>query len=214
MLNLFLKSLPAFGMGILITLEITVVALVLATVIGLTVGLINIGKNKILKFLAKIYIDFIRGTPLIVQAFFLYFGMTGALNFQISPETAGIIVISLNAGAYMAEIFRGGIQSIDIGQMEAARSLGLSYAKAMRKVILPQAFKNMIPSILNQFIISLKDTSILTVIGVRELTQSGQIIIASTYKSFEVWTMIGVLYFILIFTLSTIFRKVEVKLNV
>ncbi len=214
MLNLFLKSLPSFGMGVLITLQITIVALIIATIIGLVVGLINIGKNKILKFIAKFYIDLIRGTPLIVQAFFLYFGMTGALNFRILPETAGIIVISLNAGAYMSEIFRGGIQSIDIGQMEAARSLGLSYAKAMIKVILPQAFKNMIPSILNQFIISLKDTSILTVIGVRELTQSGQIIIASTYRSFEIWTMIGVLYFILIFTLSTIFRKIEVKLSV
>ncbi len=214
MLELFLKSFPAFGMGILITLEITVFALIFATIIGLVVGLINIGKNKILKAIAKIYIDLIRGTPLIVQAFFLYFGMTGALNFQIKPEIAGIIVISLNAGAYMAEIFRGGIQSIDVGQMEAARSLGLPYSKAMIKVILPQAFKNMIPSILNQFIISLKDTSILTVIGVAELTQSGQIIIGRTYKSFEIWTMVRVLYFILIYLLSTIFRKIEVKLHV
>ena len=98
--------------------------------------------------------------------------------------------------------------------MEAARSLGLSYSKAMTKVILPQAFKNMIPSILNQFMISLKDTSILTVIGVAELTQSGQVIIGRTYKSFEIWTMVGVLYFILIYLLSTIFRKIEVKLNV
>lgn len=214
MLDLFLKSLPAFGMGVLITLEITIIALLLATIIGLVVGLVNVGKNKILKSVAKIYIDLIRGTPLIVQAFFLYFGMTGALHFRMTPEMAGIIVISLNAGAYLAEIFRGGIQSIDPGQMEAARSLGLPYSKAMIKVILPQAFKNMIPSILNQFIISLKDTSILTVIGVRELTQSGQIVIASTYRSFEVWTMVGIMYFILIFSLSTIFRKVEVKLNV
>lgn len=214
MLELFLKSLPAFGKGILITLEITIFALIFATVIGLVVGLINIGKNKILKAIAKIYIDLVRGTPLIVQAFFLYFGMTGALKFQIRPEVAGIIVISLNAGAYMAEIFRGGIQSIDVGQMEAARSLGLPYSKAMIKVILPQAFKNMIPSILNQFIISLKDTSILTVIGVAELTQSGQVIIGRTYKSFEIWTMVGILYFILIYLLSTVFRKIEVKLNV
>jgi len=214
MIELFLKSLPAFGMGVLITLEITIVALLLATIIGLVVGLVNVGKNKTLKYVAKIYIDLIRGTPLIVQAFFLYFGMTGALHFRMTPETAGIIVISLNAGAYLAEIFRGGIQSIDPGQMEAARSLGLPYSKAMIKVILPQAFKNMIPSILNQFIISLKETSILTVIGVRELTQSGQIVIASTYRSFEIWTMVGIMYFILIFSLSTIFRKVEVKLNV
>jgi polar amino acid transport system permease protein/polar amino acid transport system substrate-binding protein len=214
MFELFMKSLPAFAKGIFVTLQITSVALILATAIGLFIGLINIGNNKVLKSFAKVYIDLVRGTPLIVQAFFLYFGMTGALNFKISAETAGIIVISLNAGAYMAEIFRGGIQSIDPGQMEAARSLGLPYATAMRKVVLPQAFKNMIPSILNQFIISLKDTSILTVIGVRELTQSGQIIIASTYRSFEIWTMVGVMYFLLIFTLSTVFRKIEVKLHV
>lgn len=208
-----MESLPAFFRGMLITLEITSVALVFATLIGLFIGLINIGDNKVLKPFAKAYIDIVRGTPLIVQAFFLYFGMTGALGFNISAEMAGIIVISLNAGAYMSEIFRGGIQAIDKGQMEAARSLGLTYGMAMRKVVLPQAFRNMIPAILNQFIISLKDTSILTVIGVRELTQSGQIIIAATYRSFEIWTMIGLLYFILIYLLSTVFRKIEVKLQ-
>lgn len=210
---LFKESIPNFLTGISITLEITTVALICASIIGLIVGLINIGNNKILKAIARIYIDLIRGTPLIVQAFFLYFGLTSAFNFQMQAETAGIIVISLNAGAYMAEIFRGGIQAVDKGQMEAARSLGLPYSKAMIKVILPQAFKNMIPAILNQFIISLKDTSILTVIGVRELTQSGQIIIASTFRSFEIWTMVAVLYFIVIMGLSTAFRKIEGRLQ-
>lgn len=210
--KLFVESLPAFMAGLWVTLYVTIIALVIASVIGLVVGLINIGKNKWLKLFAKFYIDLVRGTPLIVQAFFLYFGMTGALGFKISPELAGVIVISINAGAYMSEIFRAGIQAIDIGQMEAARSLGLPYSKAMAKVIIPQAFRNMIPAILNQFIISLKDTSILTVIGVGELTQSGQIIIASTYRSFEIWTMIGVLYFIMIYTLTIIFRQIEVNL--
>ena len=214
MLNLFLKSLPSFGMGVLITLQITIVALIIATIIGLVVGLINIGKNKILKFIAKIYIDLIRGTPLIVQAFFLYFGMTGALNFRILPETAGIIVISLNAGAYMSEIFRGGIQSIDIGQMEAARSLGLPYKHAMRKVVLPQAIKNMIPAILNQFIISLKDTSLLTIIGVPELTGNGKTISAANYKYFETYLIIGIMYYVIIKVLSFVFSKIEEKLNV
>ena len=102
MLELFLKSLPAFGKGILITLEITIFALIFATIIGLVVGLINIGKNKVLKVIAKVYIDLVRGTPLIVQAIFLYFGMTGAMKFQIKPELAGIVVLSLNAGAFMA----------------------------------------------------------------------------------------------------------------
>lgn len=211
---LFKESLPNFLMGISITLEITIVALIIASFIGLIVGLINIGNNKILKSIARVYIDLIRGTPLVVQAFFLYFGIAGAVGIQIEAEVAGIIVISLNAGAYMAEIFRAGIMAVDKGQMEAARSLGLSYFKAMKKVILPQAFKNMIPAILNQFIISLKDTAILTVIGVRELTQTGQIIIASNFRAFEIWSMIGILYFIMIMGLSTVFRRMERRLQV
>ncbi|CAM4092195.1 amino acid ABC transporter permease [Vibrio neonatus] len=213
MFELFMDSLPAFIEGMKITLIITVCSLFLATGIGLVLGLINIGKNKFLRAIAKVYIDIVRGTPLIVQAFFLYFGMTGYLGFHMTAEVAGTIVISINAGAYMAEIFRGGIQAIDKGQMEAARSLGLSSTQAMLKVVLPQAFRHMIPAILNQFIISLKDTSILTVIGVSELTQSGQIIISSTYRSFEVWTMVGILYFVLIYILSTIFRQIEARLN-
>lgn len=206
---LFKDSMPSLLSGITVTLKITIVALIIASIIGLVIGLINIGHNKILKFFARIYIDIIRGTPLVVQAFFLYFGVTSYFGFKISPETAGIIVISLNAGAYMAEIFRGGINGIDKGQMEAARSLGLPYTKSMIKVVLPQAFRRMIPAILNQFIISLKDTSILTVIGVRELTQSGEIIIASNYRTFEVWSIVAILYFIIIMGLSTAFRKIE-----
>ncbi|OBT09417.1 amino acid ABC transporter permease [Vibrio sp. UCD-FRSSP16_10] len=213
MFELFTDSLPAFLDGMQITLIITVCALFFATIIGLVLGLINIGNNTFLRAIAKVYIDIVRGTPLIVQAFFLYFGMTGYLGFHMTAEVAGTIVISINAGAYMAEIFRGGIKAIDVGQMEAARSLGLPYTKAMIKVVLPQAFRNMIPAILNQFIISLKDTSILTVIGVNELTQSGQIIISSTYRSFEVWTMVGIMYFILIFILTTIFRRIEARMS-
>lgn len=214
MLSLFLESLPSFLKGLAVTLEITVVSLLFASVIGLLVGLVNVGKNKPLRFFARTYIDLIRGTPLIVQAFFLYFGITAALGIKMSPEMAGIIVVSMNAGAYMAEIFRAGINAVDKGQMEAARSLGLSYGKAMKKVILPQAFRKMIPAILNQFIISLKDTSILTVIGVGELTQRGQIVIATTFKSFEIWTMIAILYFIVIFALSLLFREIERKISV
>jgi glutamine transport system permease protein len=214
MLSLFLESLPSFLKGLAVTLEITVISLLFASVIGLVVGLVNVGKNKPLKFIARAYIDLVRGTPLIVQAFFLYFGITAALNIKISPEMAGIIVVSMNAGAYMAEIFRAGINAVDKGQMEAARSLGLSYGKAMKKVILPQAFRKMIPAILNQFIISLKDTSILTVIGVGELTQSGQIVIATTFRAFEIWTMIAILYFVVIFTLSLLFREIERKISI
>lgn len=208
------KSLPILLDGLKMTLLITVVALVIATIIGMVVGLINISHNKILRGIATVYIDIIRGTPLIVQAFFIYFGLPSALDFKIGAVTAGIIAISLNAGAYMAEIFRAGIISIDKGQMEAARSLGLPYSKAMIKVVLPQAIRRMIPAIINQFIISLKDTSILSVIGIQELTQSGEIIIASTYKAFPIWTMVAIAYIIVIMTLSTLSRMLERKLKI
>ena len=132
-----------------------------------------------LRAIGTTFVDIFRGTPLLVQAFFIYFGIPSALGFQMSALTAGIITLSLNAGAYMTEIVRGGIQSVDKGQMEASRSLGIGYLPTMRKVILPQAIRTMIPSYINQFVITLKDTSILSVIGIAELTQTGRIIIAA-----------------------------------
>lgn len=207
--ELFITSFPSLFSGLLVTIKITVVALLASTVIGIMVGLMNISKNKILKGIATIYIDLIRGTPLIVQVFFIYFGLPSVLGIKIEATAAGILTLSLNAGAYMAEIFRAGILSIDKGQMEAARSLGLPYSKAMTHIILPQAVQKMLPAILNQFVISLKDTSLLSVIGIRELTQSGEIIIASNFKSFEIWGMVGLMYFVIIMMLSLISRKIE-----
>lgn len=209
MWDLFITSFPSLWSGTLMTLKITVAALAIASVIGLIVGMMNISGFKALKAIAIIYIDIIRGTPLIVQAFFIYFGLPSVLDFRITATTAGLIALSLNAGAYMAEIFRAGIISVDKGQMEAARSLGLPYGKTMIKVILPQALQRMIPAILNQFVISLKDTSILSAIGIRELTQSGEIIIASNYKAFEIWGMVGLMYFVVITILSYTSRRIE-----
>ena len=138
------------------TLLLTVVSLIIASILGIVFGLCRVAKNKALNMLGSIYVDIFRGTPLIVQAFFFYFGVPAALDFRISAITAGLLTLSLNAGAYMAEIVRGGIESVDKGQMEAARSLGLPYKKAMAKVVLPQAITLMIPSFINQFIITLK----------------------------------------------------------
>ncbi|WP_238883162.1 amino acid ABC transporter permease [Clostridium sp. YIM B02551] len=213
-MTLLQDSFPSLLSGLLVTLKITIFSLIFASIIGLLVGLLNISSNKILKRIAVIYIDIMRGTPLIVLAFFIYFGIPSVLDgIRFEAVTAGIIALSLNAGAYMAEIFRAGILSVHKGQMEAARSLGLSYGKAMRKVILPQAIRTMIPSIINQFIISLKDTSILSVIGLRELTQSGQIIIASSFKSFQIWLIVGVMYFIVITAISIIAKRIERRLS-
>lgn len=213
-LILFKDSYPSLLSGILVTLRVTFISLILASILGLTFGLMAIGTSKVLKSISSIYVDIIRGTPLIVQAFFIYFGLPSAFNFKMQAITAGIITITINAGAYLVEIFRAGILAVDIGQLEAARSLGFSYGQAMIKVILPQAISKMIPAIINQFIISLKDTSLLSVIGIRELTQSGEIIIASNYKAFEIWAFVGILYLILITILSYISRYIEMRLRV
>lgn len=214
-LILLLKdSLPSLFSGLAVTLKITAISICLATTLGLLFGLMSISTSKILRLIATIYIDIIRGTPLIVQAFFIYFGLPSVFAFKMTAITAGIITIGANAGAYMSEIFRGGILAVDKGQFEASRSLGLSYRQAMQKVILPQAVRNMIPAIINQFIISLKDTSLLTVIGIRELTQSGEIIVASTYKAFQIWTIVGAFYLIIITIISYTSRYIERKLRI
>lgn len=195
------------------TLELTFLSLVFASVIGLLFGLLNVSKNKVPRLIANLYIDCIRGVPLIVLAFFVYFGIPLATGIRLSALVAGIIALSLNAGAYMAEIVRAGIQAVDKGQMEAARSLGLPYATAMRRVVLPQAIRTMIPSIINQFIITLKDTSILSVIGFPELVKAGQIVIARNFESFKMWVIIGVMYLVVITILSKVARKLERRLS-
>ncbi|MBE6015023.1 MAG: amino acid ABC transporter permease [Lachnospiraceae bacterium] len=195
------------------TLELTFLSLVFASVFGLIFGLFNVSKSRVLHIIANIYINVIRGVPLIVLGFFIYFGVPLATGIKLDGLVAGVIALSLNAGAYMAEIVRGGIQSVDKGQMEAARSLGLSYGKAMRKVVLPQAIRTMIPSIINQFIITLKDTSILSVIGLPELVKQGQIIISRTFESFNVWIIIAIMYLIVINILSFVAKRVERRLT-
>lgn len=212
-----------FGLGV--TLTITFFSLFFSTILGLALGYLSSNpRNKkskfyitirILQWIAHEYIDLIRGTPLIVQAMFFYFGVLPMIGQgKMNIILVGVIVITLNAAAYLAEIFRGGIQAIDSGQMEAARSLGLSFNKSMVKVILPQAIKNMIPAILNQFIISLKDTSILTVIGTPDLMNKGDIARQTNYKSFETMFIIALMYYIIIKVLSITFNKIEEKLKV
>ncbi|MBX4260956.1 amino acid ABC transporter permease [Clostridium estertheticum] len=213
-LTLFKQSLPALLSGFYVTLQITIISLVIATILGLSFGMLAISRNKVLKFVATAYVDIFRGTPLIVQAFFIYFGLPAGLDIKIPPFVAGVLCISLNAGAYMVEIFRAGIMAVDKGQMEAARSLGLPYGKTMKLVILPQAISNMIPAIINQFIISLKDTSLLSVIGIRELTQSGEIIIAANFRSLETWSFVAIFYFVVIMALTYTARSVERRLKI
>ncbi|KUI27919.1 glutamine ABC transporter permease [Mycobacterium sp. GA-2829] len=200
--GLIKSTLPLLLEGLKMTVILTVVSIAIALVLGTIFGLLRVSRSVWLRGIGTTFVDIFRGTPLLVQAFFIYFGIPSALGFQMSAMTAGIITLSLNAGAYMTEIVRGGILSVDKGQMEAARSLGIGYLPTMRKVILPQAIRTMIPSYINQFVITLKDTSILSVIGIAELTQTGRIIIAGNYKSFEMWLIIGIVYFVVIMALT------------
>ena len=205
------------GMGQ--TLLMTLLTLVIATIIGMIFGLMNVGRNRILNLIGTVYVDAIRGVPLIVLAYFVFFGIPagmqgmGMRGFRLSALQAGTIALSLNCGAYMAEIIRAGIESVDKGQMEAARSLGLSYWKAMAKVVLPQAIRTMIPSIINQFIITLKDTSILSVIGFPELVNTAKNVVANTMSAFQVWSIVALMYLIVITLLSRLAKRVERRLN-
>ena len=196
------------------TLLLTLLSLLFAMIIGMIFALMNVGRNRVLNCIGTIYVDAVRGVPLIVLAYFIYFGvpsgmkMMGATDFRLSALQAGTIALAMNCGAYMAEIIRAGIQSVDKGQMEASRSLGLSYAKSMRLVILPQAIRTMVPSI-----ITLKDTSILSVIGFPELTNMGKTIAGNTFKSLQTWAIVGIMYMIVIVALSKLAKRIERRID-
>ena len=204
-------SIPFLLSGLKMTLIITLLGLILGFVMGAVFGVAKTSKNKLLVKLAGVYIESIRGTPLMVQVMFLYFGLPMALGMRVPPLTAGIVAIGLNSGAYIAEIVRGAIQSINPGQMEAARSIGLTRQQSMLFVIWPQAFKRMIPPLGNQFIISLKDTSLLVVIGVAELTRTGQEIISVNFRAFEVWLIVAIMYLCVTMTIAKGLSMLEKK---
>ena len=202
------------------TLLLALCGLFFACILGLIFGLLSVLKSRVCNIISTIFVDIIRGVPMIVLAFFIYFGFPqfvssslGIKNFTLSALQAGTIALALNCGAYMAEIIRAGIQSVDKGQMEAARSLGLSYGKSMFKVVLPQAIRTMIPSIINQFIITLKDTSILSIIGFPELVNTAKNVVANTFNAFAVWGIVAVMYLIVITILSRVAKLLERRLN-
>ena len=201
------------------TLLLALLGLLFGCILGIIFGLMSVVKSKVCRVISAVYVNLIRGVPMIVLAFFVFFGVPYGLRtifgvqFVLTALQAGTICLALNCGAYMSEIIRAGIQSIDPGQMEAARSLGLSYWRSMFRVVLPQAIKNMIPSIVNQFIITLKDTSILSVIGFPELVNKAQNVIAITFKSFEIWGIVAIMYLVVILALQQLAKLLERRLS-
>lgn len=209
--TIILEKLPQLFKGAIVTMEVSIFSLLLGTAIGVVFAFFRISSIKVLRGISGFYIWIVRGTPLIVQLFILYFGLP-QLGIRLSGMTAGILGLGLNTGAYVTEIIRSGIQSIDTGQMEAALSLGMSYPKAMRRVIGPQVIKVTTAPLLNQFIISLKNSSLVSLVTITELMRSGEQLIYTTFRSFEVYTTIAVFYLAMCSVLMGIAKYVENKM--
>lgn len=212
--NFFTKYGNFFLKGIQNTILISIVGVVLGAILGSVLALFKLSKFKPLKWLASAYIEFLRGTPLLVQVFLVYFGSTAVLGWNISALICGMIALVINCSAYIAEIIRAGINAVDKGQMEAARSLGLSYGQTMKSVILPQAIKNILPALGNEFVTVIKESSIVSVIGVSEIMFNAQVVQGASFDPFTPLLVAAVLYFILTFTLSRIMYFFEGRLKV
>ncbi len=203
---------PLFLPAIWITIQLAVLSILLGIVIGLITALAKLTRVKLVNRVADLYITAIRGTPLIVQLSFIYFALPG-IGIELSAFVAGSLGLGIHNGAYIAEIFRGGIQSISTGQTEAARSLGMTQGQTMRRIILPQALRRVIPPLGNQFIIALKDSSLAGLITVNEIYMTSRRLGASTYQQMEFYMLAGAFYLILVTLFSVVVQKVEKTLE-
>ncbi len=207
--ELMAQAMPLLLMGAGVTVKITAISVLLGILIGLFIGIARISSNRVIHLIAAVYVDFLRGTPLLVQIFLVYFALPVVTGQRIDPFFAAIAACSINSSAYVAEIFRAGIQSIDAGQMEAGRSLGMTWVQTMRYIIVPQAARRVIPPLGNEFIALLKDSSLVSVIGFEELTRRGQLIIARTYASLEIWLCVAIIYLIMTVSISRLVSWLE-----
>ncbi len=200
------------------TLMVFIISIILGFIFGLLVCFMVRSRHKVLRGIAKVYVWCVRGTPMMIQALIIFFGIPQIIrmmfpNFVIDQVTAGIVTLSLNAAAYMSEIFRGAIAAVDPGQVEASRSLGISKSKTMIKVVLPQAFRICAPSLVNQFIITIKDSSLLSVIGLAELLNQAKTFAGSTFVYFETYIVVAVMYLVILSVLMIISQRVEKRLS-
>ncbi|MFM1651319.1 amino acid ABC transporter permease [Brevibacillus sp. B_LB10_24] len=200
--------------GLWMTISMTFFALILSVIIGLIIGIGGLSKNKFISSLCSIYLAWFRGTPLLVQLMILYYGLAIGMQIDLSATVAGVLGMGMYSGAYVSEIVRGSIQSIDKGQMEAGRSLGMSHWQTMRKVILPQALRRMLPPLANEFIALTKNSSLLSVITVPELMRAGNSIVSNNFRYFEIYIAVAVLYFIVNYAISKFIGYFERRLHV
>ncbi|COX07272.1 ABC transporter permease subunit [Staphylococcus aureus] len=202
-----------FLKGIKITILISLIGVALGSILGAFVALMKLSKIKIISWIASIYIEILRGTPMLVQVFIVFFGITAALGLDISALVCGTIALVINSSAYIAEIIRAGINAVDKGQMEAARSLGLNYRQTMKSVIMPQAIKNILPALGNEFVTLIKESSIVSTIGVGEIMFNAQVVQGISFDPFTPLIVAAALYFVLTFVLTRIMNTIEGRLN-
>ena len=220
------KYWPYYLIGAKNTILLAVLAVVIGVLIGILLAICRVGKNRPLKFLSSAYVEFIRGTPLLVQLFIIYYGLQAiGIRFPDSPVIskilginfadfmAGVITMGINSGAYVCEIFRAGIQSIDRGQSEAARSLGLSQAKTFRYIIIPQAIRNVLPALGNEFVVVIKESSIVSIIGIADLMYKANTVRGNTFQPFEPLLVAALAYFLLTFPLSKLLARIERRMR-
>jgi len=189
------------------TVLITILSFALALILGLIIGVFRISRIRFISSLAALYINIIRGVPLLVQIFFIYFGLGKFLNFD--RFTAGVLAVGICYSAYLAEIFRSGIEAIDRGQHEAAQALGMTRFQTLRYVIIPQSLRIVIPPIANEFIASLKDSSLVSIIGLREITRAGREYYSQYFVDFQTWVMVALIYLVMTLTLSRVVKYLE-----
>jgi len=200
--------------GTLNTLALAFFTLLLGVLFGVLLALMRLSKNPFLKGIASSYIEFIRGTPLLVQLYIVYYGLPSITGMRFPSFFAGIIALTINSSAYIAEIIRAGILSVDAGQMEAVRSLGMNHNQSMRYIIIPQAFKNILPALGNEFIVVIKESAIVSIIGIYDIMYSGNIIRGNTYRPFEPLIIVAIIYFIITFTLSNLMGIAERRMRI
>ena len=199
--------------GIKITLLLSFFSLIIGSALGIFISLLKLSKVKFLRFIASVYIEIVRGTPMMVQIASVFFGSYVLLGVEFSGFLSALIAVSLNSAAYVAEIIRSGIQSIDKGQMEASRSLGISEKQTMRHIIFPQAIKNILPALANEFVTLIKETSVASTIGVADLMFASKTVQSSSYQPFNPLVIVAVIYFIFTFTISQLIGLLERRLS-
>ena len=208
--SIITRNMDVFIDGALKTLEISAIALLFAIPIGIIFGLGRISRNKFLRLISSIYVEVMRGVPLLVLLFWIYFVLGQFV--KLGSYWSAIVGLAIFSGAFIAEIVRSGIQAVPKGQMEAARSSGMSYTSAMRYIVLPQAFRRVLPPLASQFIILVKDSSLVSVIAATDLTLNAKNLVATSFRSLEIWTFVALVYLIMTFSMSLIIRYFEKRL--